>query len=168
MKECNDCHRMTYCSRACQRDDWLNSHNMTCCKSYTDEKVGQFQGRFIPEEVPLDQRAAAKLEYLEKNMTMIQLKVYLDNSKKILSQAKALDVPLYDCIVKFDLCHSPIEVEVKKDTKKAFEESHSKENIRCVYHSNMYIRGVEEELAMQRFFSHEWLVEQVQSLRDLK
>ena len=32
--ECNGCHRVTYCSRECQREDWLNGHSVTCCTSY--------------------------------------------------------------------------------------------------------------------------------------
>ena len=45
VKLCNGCGLMSYCSRACQREDWSNGHSLTCCKSYTDEIAGQFQGR---------------------------------------------------------------------------------------------------------------------------
>ena len=62
IKRCNGCNRMTYCSKACQREDWLNGHNQTCNKEYTDEQSGQFQGRLFPEALPENERAAAKLE----------------------------------------------------------------------------------------------------------
>ena len=60
---------MTYCSKACQREDWLNGHNQTSNKEYTDEQSGQFQGRLFPEALPESERAAAKLESLEINIT---------------------------------------------------------------------------------------------------
>ena len=46
IKRCNGCNRMTYCSKACQREDWLSGgHNLSCCKQhYTHEQAGQFQG----------------------------------------------------------------------------------------------------------------------------
>lgn len=50
--ECNGCHRMTYCSKACQKEDWLNGHKLACCKAYTDENVGQFQGTVSPTTRP--------------------------------------------------------------------------------------------------------------------
>jgi len=37
VKQCNGCHRMSYCSKACQKEDWLNGHKLACCKSHTDE-----------------------------------------------------------------------------------------------------------------------------------
>ena len=83
VKVCNGCHRMTYCSRACQREDWLNGHNITCCKSYTSESIGYFQGRVMPPTMPENKRDATKLEELEVNQTMIQLKLLLDNAEDI-------------------------------------------------------------------------------------
>jgi len=108
--ECNGCGCMVYCSRACQKEDWLNGHSLTCCKPYADATSGQFQGRYMLEEVPEDERAARKQEDIEKNMNMIQLKQFLDNSEDILRQAEALKVPLYDCVILFDLrcCHCMI------------------------------------------------------------
>ena len=171
--ECNGCGCMVYCSRACQKEDWFNGHSLTCCKSYTPELSGQFQGRFIPIAVPSDQKAAAKLENLEKNITMIQLKLFLDDAKDILRQAKNLDIPLHDCVAKFDLRQCPLMIEVYKYTefydtpelKQDFEESRSNKNITCVYYS--YIFNGEEldedgdipRLIMQRFFPHKWLTE---------
>ena len=32
VKQCNGCGCMSYCSRACQREDWLNGHKLTCNK----------------------------------------------------------------------------------------------------------------------------------------
>jgi len=106
VKQCSGCRRMSYCSSACQREDWLNGgHKLTCCKLFTDEKAGQFQGRFeplittqtqsIPVPVPKNDRAVAKLKELEANLNMIQLKLFLDHSDTILSQAKSLQLPLY-------------------------------------------------------------------------
>jgi len=166
---CNGCGRMTYCSRACQRDDWLNGHSITCCRSPIIEHAGQFQGRYIPERVPSDERAAAKLKEVEINMNTIHLKLFLDHSETILVHAK--DIPLYDCVVHFDLRHCPPTLNVMeyKDSFNAeyliegFEKSRSKDYIMCVYHSNIYIGEVEEKLAMQRFFPHEWLKKQSES-----
>ena len=82
-----------------------------------------------------------------------------------------MNIPLCDCVVIFDLRRCPLTVEIEKyttaleseDDIEGYEESRSKENIMCVYHSNIYIRGAEEELAMQRFFPHEWLKKQSES-----
>ena len=166
VKQCNGCHRMTYCSRVCQEQDWSNGHSVTCCKAINNENIGTFQGRDYPEEVPDDRRAAAKLKEIEINMNMIHLKLILDNSENIMTQAKGFGIPLGDCVVHFDLRECPPGVMVFKYTNsicsaddiEVFEKSRSKDNIMCVYHSNIYIRGVEEELAMQRFFPHEWLM----------
>ena len=77
-------------------------------------QAGQFQGRYLPETIPSKRRAAAKLKELEKNMNMIQLKLFLDNAESILRQANALDTPLHDCVVSFDLRECPPTVEVDK------------------------------------------------------
>jgi len=144
VKVCNGCHRMTYCSRSCQKEDWLNGHSVSCNKGLSAEQVGQFQGRYEPE-LPEDKRAAAKLKELEININMIQNKLFLDNAENILRQAKALDLPLYDCVVKFDLREYPLTV-VVEDYKenfltpkavKGFEQSRSKENITCDYFSSI-------------------------------
>ena len=170
VKLCNGCGRMSYCSRACQREDWLSGHNLSCCKRGTHETAGQFQGRIQPAEIPPEERAAAKLKEIEINMNMIHLKLFLDNSETILSQASDLDIPLFDCVVAFDLrnCCPALKVKVMEYTESfdsedgiiGFEKSRSKDNIMCVYYSNIYIGEVEEELAMQRFFPHEWLKKQ--------
>jgi len=159
VKQCNGCHRMTYCSRSCQREDWLNGHKLTCCTSYKDERSGRFQGRILPESVPENERANTKMKELETNLNMIQLKLFLDNSEIILAQAEALNIPLYDCDVKFDLRQCPPAIEVTKYTETlGFDETRSKENIACIYMSPFYVGDSEEGLAMQRFFPHEWLV----------
>ena len=167
--QCNGCHRMSYCSKACQREDWLYGHSLTCCRSPTIEHAGLFQGRYEPKEVPSDEREAAKLKQIELSMNMIQLKLFLDHSETILGQATKLNLHLHDCVVSFELRQCPPTVEIEKyttasfqveDDIEGFEESRSKDNIMCVYHSNIYIRGVEEELAMQRFFPHKWLKKQ--------
>ena len=168
IKRCNGCNRMTYCSKACQREDWLNGHNLTCCeKHYTDEQAGQFQGRIWPVREPESERAAAKLEALEQNFNMIQLKLFLDNSGTILSQARELNIPLHDCVVHFDLRYCPLTVEVIRYTEryvqpeqmKCFEETSSKENITCIYYSFFYMgtlgdNGVSPSIALQRLFPH--------------
>ena len=170
VKECNGCHHMAYCSRACQKEDWQNGHSVTCCMTYTPENVGQFQGRVEPKEVPVNERDIAKLKGVERNQTMIQLKLLLDSSETILNQAKALGLHLSDCVVSFDLRYCPPTIEVKKYTywfnepelKKAFEESRSKENITCVYFSSIFYGELDENgynprLVMKRFFPHERL-----------
>ena len=163
VKQCNGCSCMVYCSRACQRDDWFSGHNVTCSKPCTDETVGQFQGRTVPKTIPECVRAGEKLKELETNMNMIQLKLFLDNSDTILSQAKALGIPLYDCIVTFDLCECPIKIMTvaythnrnvytdcdcasckfgyfeSEEERKGFEASRSKENITCTFVSSTFI-----------------------------
>lgn len=74
VKQCNGCHGMAYCSRACQKEDWLNGgHKLACCKSFTYELAGQFQGRCVPLTEPENERAATKMKELETNLNMIQL-----------------------------------------------------------------------------------------------
>ena len=170
VKQCNGCHRMSYCSRVCQKEDWLNGgHKVACCKSFTDELAGQFQGMLMPRVTPENERAALKLKELETNLNMIQLKLFLDNSVTILSQASSLNTPLHDCIVKFDLRECPPIVELYKNAesyttthKMGFEKTRSKENITCVYAASNYNgeMGESQILFMQRFFPHEWLSKQ--------
>jgi len=173
VKLCNGCGRMTYCSRACQKEDWWNGHEQACCKSYTDQIAGKFQGRFFPEEALSDERDAAKLKELEINVNMIQLKLFLDNSDTILDKAKSLvGIPLYDCVVLFDLRVCPVKIDVEKyaeefDTpalKKDFEDCRSIENITCVYSADFYNGRLAESdeatlLCIQRLFPHEWLMD---------
>ena len=112
VKQCNGCNSMAYCSRACQRDDWLSGHKLTCNKLCTFDNIGHFQGRVIPLTIPENERTATKLEDLEKIMTMVQLKLFLDNTETILNQAISLGFDLCDCVVKFDLRQYPPTVAV--------------------------------------------------------
>ena len=174
IKQCNGCNRMTYCSKACQREDWLNGHNLTCCnKHYTDEQAGVLQGRHWPLREPESERAVSKLEALEQNVSMVQLKLFLANAGIILNQGSHLGIPLYDCIVQFDLNYcSPTVVTmnyteyfVSPKSVKSFEESRSKENITCVYISNIYngeLDGLESipKLSMQKLFPCEYLLKE--------
>ena len=174
MKRCNGCNCMTYCSNACQKDDWLNGHNVACNKHYTVEQLGKFQGRCWPLKEPESERAAAKLEALEQNFNMIQLKLFLDNAETILSQASSLDIPLHDCIVHFDFRDCPLSVKVlrysefyeSQEERRGFEEGRSKENITCHYFSTIFngellASGRAPLIAMQRFYPHEWLAKKI-------
>ena len=174
VKECNGCHRMTYCSRACQKEDWLNGHKLTCCKSFTDEIAGQFQGRIFPSTAPANERAASKLKDLEVNSNMVQLKLFLDNAQTIMSQAKAMGVPLSDCLVIFSNLNELPLVETKKiddyyqtpEEKKGFEASRYEKNITCLYYlylsdGHLGKNGDPEQLVMQRLYPYEWLLKQV-------
>lgn len=165
VKQCNGCGIMVYCSKACQKEDWLDGgHKLSCCKSYTHESAGLFQGRLFPTArclVSKSDRAATKVKDLEKSMTTIQLKLFLDHSDTILTQAMTLGIPLYDCVVRFDLRECPPTVTTKSYTEwfdtqesmKGFEESRSKENIMCVYKSNVFYGEDESDLVgIQRFF----------------
>jgi len=166
---CNKSLSRTYCSRACQREDWINGHSVACCESFTNETAGQFQGFYEPD-IPDDERAATKMKEMEINMNMIQLKLLLDNSEDILRQAEALELPLYDCVVCFDLCKCPPTFVVddykenflKTEAVKGFEETRSKENITCDYYSQIFNGEFDEDgdaprLCTQRLFPHEWL-----------
>ena len=112
--ECNVCGHMTYCSLACQRKDWSNGHNLSCkCKGpCAHESIGLYQGRIHSRTLLESERANAKMKDLEINMNMIQLKLFLDNAEDILLQAKALELPLYDCVVRFDLRDCPPTIKV--------------------------------------------------------
>ena len=184
----------------------IGGHSVTCCKSFTNETTGWFQGRVLPSTtenkkhhpvltydqdgqfhssvvqsvVPIleNERAANKLIELEKNISTIQLKLFLDNAEYIMSQSSSLGIPLWDCVVLFDLRCCPTEVEVKKYTDhytpkaaKGFRKSRSKENITCIYNScifnGTYSAKDDEDkrqvynvpkLSMQRMFPHEWLL----------
>ena len=168
--QCNGCHRMTYCSKACQREDWQNGHELACCKSYTADLAGEFQGRVAPLVVPDDIRTATKLMDLEINMNMIQQKLFLDNAEDILSQAEALNLPLNDCVVRFDLCDCPPTIRVhdyrkicvSQKARKGFEDSRSEKNITCVYFSTFFYGEMDDlgdvpSLELQRLFPHVWL-----------
>jgi len=169
VKLCNGCGCMAYCSKACQREDWLDGHNESCCKTYNNERSGLYQGRHWPKIMPENERAAAKMKELEVNMNMIQLKLFHDHSETILSQVSLLDIPLYDCVVYFDLKIYPLVVKVKKWTefynnpilKRGFEGSRSKKNITCIYYSYLFdgnlVEGQIPKLQMQRLFPHELL-----------
>ena len=179
VKECNGCNKMAYCSKACQKEDWLSGHSQSCCKSYyvldwlnkklvCNESLDneKFQGRIFPAAIPDDERYAAKLEELEKNLTMVQLKLFLDNSELILSQIKELGTPFCDCVVRFDLRYCPPMIFVTNDnedctvpeTKKGGETSRSEENITCGYICAFNGESApKSDLYMQRLFSHAWL-----------
>ena len=168
VKLCNGCGCMVYCSRACQKEDWLNGHSESCCKTYNNERSGLYQGRHWPKIMPENERAAAKFKELEVNMNMIQLKLFHDHSETILSQVSSLDIPLYDCVVYFDLREYPLVVKVKKWTefynnpilKRGFEGSRSKTNVTCIFFSYVFgnlVEGQIPKLQMQRLFPHEWL-----------
>ena len=63
--QCNGCGHMTYCSRACQKEDWFSGHSVTCCsKSFTHKEAGHFQGRILPlkasDKLPLNCLAKSK------------------------------------------------------------------------------------------------------------
>ena len=142
-------------------------HSLSCNKLYTTEHAGQYQGRITC--MPESERSAAKLKELEINITMVQLKLFLDHSKTILDQASSLGIPLYDCVVRFDLRLYPLTVTtvnyaeyVVSEVRKGFEDSRSRENITCAYFSGFYHAaangGTMQQLRMQRFFPHEWLV----------
>ena len=123
--------------------------------------------------IPNNARIAQQMKELEINMNMIQLKMFLDNSETILTQVKALGIPLHDCIVSFDLQKCPPAIKVDSYTtfiailqeKKLFEKSRSKENITCVYNSSIYHGELDDKeqvprLVIQRLFPHEWLKKQ--------
>lgn len=174
-KVCNGCHRMAYCSRACQKEDWANGHELTCNKKCTEfeiGQVGQFQGRIMPIEVPdNNERVAAKSKDLEMNISMVQLQVFLQHSDTILSQASSLDIPLADCYVFFDLRCCPHTAEVKSYTEvfdtpeeqRMFEESRSSEHIICRYISSLFVgelidKEQDQNVVMQKLYPHEWLL----------
>ena len=171
IKRCNGCDRMTYCSVDCQKEDWLNGHNLTCFdKCYTDEWADQFQGRYWPITLPRIERDVAKMKALEINITMVQLKLYLDNAENILNQARSLDIPLHDCVVMFDIRQCPPTVEVRyneycaAESIKGFEDTRSKENITCLYISYYDFGSLEvSPFVMQRLFPHERLFKECQS-----
>jgi len=169
VKQCNGCGCMTYCSEACQKKDWLNGHKLACCKTYTDETAGQFQGRIQPLEVPENERIAESLKNVEINITTIQLKLFLDNSEAILHQARSLDIPLCDCVVLFNLRPCPVKVECKlytdvyntPEVRKGFTDTRSRENITCIY-TGSFNGGKDQDINasmidMQRFFPYSWL-----------
>ena len=170
IKWCDGCNHMTYCSKACQKNDWFNDgHNLSCNVKYSYELAGlfqgnlcNFQGSLLPNE---NERYAAKLEKLETNITMIQLNLFRHYSSFILSQSTSPDIHLCDCVVIFDLRDCPPTVKIEGypefyfgEEIIAFEGSRSKDNITCVYYSHFFNgdRGV-ELIQMQRIFPSWWL-----------
>jgi hypothetical protein len=170
--QCDGCGCMVYCSRACQKKDWLNGHNVTCNKSHTsttDEQLGFFQGTWLERSIPTCPRIVAKLKELEMNLTMIQLKLFLANSETIMNQANLLNLPFCDCVVAFDLRVCPRKITIKKYVEyfgasskevNGFVCSRSRENITCVYYSCIYNGDIGRlNLATQRLFPHAWLLQ---------
>ena len=161
-KQCDGCNRMTYCSEACQKEDWeKGGHNLACNKAYAKQQLGQFQGTMLPKRVPGSQRAAAKLKELEMNLAMIQLNMFLGNIDVLMRRARNLKLPLYDCVIAFDLRECPLVIDVKSYKtyyqpieRKRFEASRSKKNINCIYLAYNYSGNneVDRELCMQRLF----------------
>jgi len=161
---------MVYCSKSCQKEDWLNGHNLTCNKALSiDQQPGRFQGLCSSRGVVVkDERATSKLKELKINISMIQLKLFLDKRHIIQSRAHSLGIPLYDCVVVFDLQKCPPMVELQKytsafdaTTRKHLEETRSKDNITCFYQS-LHFNGESGTLfipniTMQRLFPIEWL-----------
>lgn len=104
-----------------------------------------FKVQFRPQQ-DHKSRAATKLKDLEVNSTMLHLKMFLDNSNTILTQASSKDLSLYDCVVQFDLRKYPSTIGVLKYTahfstpelKKAFEDTRTKGYITCVYFSCLF------------------------------
>jgi len=170
--QCGGCNRMTYCSRSCQRADWLSGHSHACCNKDTVIS-GQFQGRVLPIITPDNERAAAKMEELEINNNMIQLKLFLDHSATILEQAKSLNIPLCDCVVKFELRYYPPKVTTyhysmvyMEPEKKQFKTSRSKKSITCMFYSYNFTGGITAHLGeptsilgVQRLFPCDWLTD---------
>ena len=89
-----------------------------------------------------------------------------------MNQAKVLGIPLYDCIVTFDLRACPPTIRVqgykekfKPETVEGFNETRSKENITCLFYSNIIVKELDdsgdgpllEVLFMWSLFPHEWL-----------
>ena len=178
--QCEGCNRMTYCSSTCQRSDWRNGHSQACCKNdqaccktATDDNCGQFQGRMMPFSAPEDERAALKFRELEININMIQLKLFLDHSATILEQAKSLNIPLCDCVVRFELRYYPPKVtthhysECYVSTPKEYEASRSQKNISCMFYSYNFTGDVisthlgepSSMLCMQKLFPWKWLTQ---------
>ena len=166
ISQCGGCNRMAYCSISCQKDDWLHGgHNLSCCKEYTNETAGQFQGRILPSMMPESDRAAAKLKDLEMNLAMVQMKLLLDNAETILSQVSTLDIPLYDIVVIFDLRGYPLTVEVKQyaDHFISSKARTRKDEITCIYYETIFNGELDKDggrpsLVMSRFFPSEWLI----------
>lgn len=170
VKECNGCSRMTYCSKECQKKDWLNGgHNLTCNKDPAEVSMYHFQGRIRP--VPKTERDATKLKALEINMTMIQQKLFLENAETILSLASSLNLQLCDCVVEFDLRDCPATIKTMHygayfDTPKlmkCFEDNRSMDRIICTYNSYAINGELDENedfftLHMQRSFQLSWLL----------
>ena len=166
VKLCNGCGCISYCSRACQKEDWSNGHKLACCKTYTDATAGQFQG--VLPSVTLDaKRNEPKMKHLIINVNMIQLKLFHNNSEHILSQARALGVPLCDVVVMFRLTSFPPNITVVKytdyfnpESKKGFEDSRSIENITCAFVSQYYDNSEKAtRIVIQRLFPIEGLNE---------
>ena len=169
IKWCEGCNRFTYCSEACQKDDWLNGHKLVCTKPHISEQLGHFQGRVVPATPPKSERAVEKLEKLEINVTRIQLKLLLDNADTILSEARSLNIPLCDCVVSFDLRTCPPTVTTKDYTgyfnskeAREFESRRSEKEVTCRYFSNIYYGETDRSektprLVMERSFPLEWL-----------
>ena len=148
-------------------------HKLSCCKPCTDAQVGQYEGRIdVSSSVAQHCKlfSLTKWKELEINLTMIQLKLFLDNAETILNQTVSLGIDFCDIIVIFDLRQCPPSIKAMHYTEEfpnqalieGFESSRSKEKITCRYFAHIYNEKVEEDgripsFCTQRLFPHEWL-----------
>ena len=95
---------------------------------------------------------------------MIQLKLFLDHSGAILRRAEELDLPLHDCVVRFDLRRCPPEITTKVNESRLSNQA--KDGVACVYFAHFYSglfteadceKGGLKTVTMRRILPHKWL-----------
>ena len=161
MKKCAACKSVCYCSEECQRIDWQCTHEQEC------EII--IDGMYLHCPLCSNEREAAKLKGLERNIMMAQKRLYLEYADTIREQLAAKEPPHSAYIVYFDLSQCPIAVKViaydeclHSGMKKWFEEDMQSddENIMCVYESTFFSGNSNEpgaqSLIVYNVFPCEW------------
>ena len=140
MKKCAACRSVCYCSEECQRKHWQSIHEQDC-EIIID---GMYK---LHSPLCSNEREAAKLKGLERNILMTQKRLYLKHADTIREQLAAKEPPLSAYLVHFNLSQCPLAVTVMAYTeyfvschlKKWFEENFQSDwIILCVYASPFF------------------------------
>ena len=101
MKKCAACKSVCYCSEECQRKDWLSPHAQDC-KTFIDGKDT------LHSPLCSNEREAANLKDLERNIRMTQKRLYLGYADTIRLELAAKE-SRSEYVVHFDLGRWPLQ-----------------------------------------------------------
>lgn len=99
-KRCSRCKLATYCSKDCQRENWIKGeHKIECSKMKALHVIAEEQGA--------SKKDVARALKNEKNASAIGSKLFFDNPSKVVMRAIAKKLSILDCVVVIDMCQAP-------------------------------------------------------------